>query len=54
MMSPAGQNDHGQLQHQHTAIGSLYRHVVHVGNVPVSNKANGDRYQLESWIDTRQ
>ena len=32
------------------AIWSLYRHVV--CNVLVSCKANGDRNQLEAWLDS--
>ena len=31
-------------------FGSLYRHVV--CNVPISCKANGERSQLEAWLDS--
>ena len=34
----------------YSTIRSLYRHVV--CNVPVSCKVNGDRNQLEAWLDS--
>ena len=33
-----------------SAIRSLYHHMV--CNIPVSCKANGDRNQLEVWLDS--
>ena len=48
--TPLSQVEHsttGWLYRYHTAIWSLYRHVV--CDVPVSCKANGDRKQLWAW-----
>ena len=42
----------GLLYRYYTAIRSLYRHVVHICDVPVSLKANGDRDQLWAWLDS--
>ena len=53
--TPCSQVEHsttGWLYRYNTAIQPLYHHVV--CDIPVSCKANGDRYQLWAWLDSDQ